>query len=91
VKSVHIQQTKLEEDEGLVGENLSGEVVAEQQFSDEGPTEVRTTTQSKTNTTKGEYVLGNRCDSPLIRRECNELVCNRRTNQWSSWMRLLRR
>jgi hypothetical protein len=55
VKSVHIQQAKLEADEGLhqheeqleeagmgtteglAGENLSGEVVVEQQFSDEEP------------------------------------------------------
>jgi hypothetical protein len=51
--------------EGLAGENLSGEVVVEKQFSDEEPTGVETTTEWKAKATKEEDVLGSQRDFPI--------------------------
>jgi hypothetical protein len=51
--------------EGIEGVNLSGEVVVEQQFSDEEPAGVKTTKKWQAKATQEEYVFGNQCDSPI--------------------------
>jgi hypothetical protein len=80
VQSVHIQQAKLEADEGLhqqlgearmgtteglVGENMLGEVVVEKQFNDEEPARVEIAAEWKAKATKEEDVLGGQCDFPI--------------------------
>jgi hypothetical protein len=105
VQSMHIQQAKLEADEGLhqheeqleeagmgttkglAGENLSGEVVVEKQFSDEEPAGVKTAAEWQAKATRKNMSWEVSVIFPLTRRECSELVCNRRTSQWSSWTR----
>jgi hypothetical protein len=69
-EEIHQHESQLEEDgmgttEGLAGENLSGEVVAEKKFSDEEPAGVKTATEWQAKATKEEYVLGSQCDSPI--------------------------
>jgi hypothetical protein len=51
--------------EGLAGENMSGEVVVEQQFGDEEPVGVETAAEWQVKATKGEGVLGSQCDFPI--------------------------
>jgi hypothetical protein len=62
-EGLHQHEEQLEEAgmrtvEGLAGENLSGEVVVEQQFDNEEHAEVETVAKWKTKATKEEYVLG---------------------------------
>jgi hypothetical protein len=91
-KEIHQHEEQLEEagmgtTEGLTGENLSGEVVAEKKFSDEEPAGVETAAEWQAKATKEEDVLGSQCDFPIDKEECSKLVCNRRTSRWSSWTR----
>jgi hypothetical protein len=67
LEEIYQHKSQLEEDgmrtiEGLAGENLSGEVIVEQYFSDEEPTEVKTALEWQDKATKEEDVLGSQCD-----------------------------
>ena len=71
---LHQHEEQLEEvgmrpAEGLVGVNLSGEVVAEQKPSDKDPTGVKAAIECQAKSTKEEDVVGSQCDLPIDKEE----------------------
>jgi hypothetical protein len=69
-EEIHQHESQLEEDErgtteGLEGENLSLEVVAKNQFSDEEHAGVKTIEEWKSKDIREEDVFGSKCDFPI--------------------------
>jgi hypothetical protein len=83
----------MEPAEELTGVNLSGEVVAERNSSviEVYRSEDATEWQVKTMRDERRQPWEISVIYPKTREKCSKLVCNRRTNRWSSWMKWLRR